>query len=145
MTKIIDLITRRTMLGGMAAIAAPVSALAAAPDESITDRVERLSTELSEALNEYQDGNWHALVFPSAQTELPVTISRSPRTRMESVYWCLSALKSAIRNAYGFEARDHSKLREDCAVICMTLLPEDMGVVMGSTTDGRMVIAEYEL
>lgn len=79
MTNRLDL-TRRSMLGGMAAIATPSIAIASPCSENPVDRVERLSWELADALNAYQGGNFHAVVFPAQATEFAVTfVTNSPR------------------------------------------------------------------
>lgn len=64
-------LNRRAVLTGTVATAA---ALAAAPlpadaAESPRDVIKRAGRELADALNHYDDGRWHALVYPSSKVE----------------------------------------------------------------------------
>lgn len=66
------LITRRNALKALPAAGAslvlPIATAVASPvaDKSALLKVQRLTNELSEALNEYADGKMHAVVYPSS-------------------------------------------------------------------------------
>lgn len=135
-------ISRRAMLGGMAALTAPAAAMAAAPapEETITDRIERLSMELADALSEYQDGAFHAQVFPSKRTQWPVNLIKSPRNRMDLLNFRLAALKQVLRDAYGIEPRDHSLIQDNQVVVVLTVLAEDAATVKWFIDDGAPLL-----
>lgn len=66
-------LTRRGVLGNIviaaSAVASAPTGAAAFPVEEINDKVRRLTEELSVALNEYSDGKFHAVIYPSEANE----------------------------------------------------------------------------
>lgn len=70
---------RRTFLTTAAVASLPVAAAAETPDE----RVDRLAWELADALSEYSDGNFYAVIHPSIHDRFPVEfMKRSVMTRV---------------------------------------------------------------
>lgn len=58
--------TRRSILKAASVIGASLLTTTADASETPLDRVNRLSEELAEALNNYADGRFHAVVYPSS-------------------------------------------------------------------------------
>jgi len=71
-------ITRRGMLKGIAisgAVAVPAAAAAVTPSEELPiEAFERLSTEMSEVLNQYLDGRFYARIYPSEYHECNIIL-----------------------------------------------------------------------
>lgn len=76
-------LTRRQSLGLLAAASIPstvVAVAAASPDiETVSERVARIGGDLADALNDYTGGKFHAVVYPSSQTSMPVSFVSSRR------------------------------------------------------------------
>lgn len=102
-------ISRRLFLRhtATAAAATAVSVPAVAPaiaEEDIHDRVDRLSWELADALNTYQDGNWYAQIYPSLLNDNPVGLYRAtaktPLTPDERIDAALAEIVAAFREKW---------------------------------------------
>ena len=76
-------ITRRSILKATSLIGATLALPATAKaTETPLDRVTRLSEELADALNDYANAKFHAVVYPSNDTEWPVAfVSNNSTTR----------------------------------------------------------------
>ena len=92
-------LTRRQSLGLLAAVSIPPTAVvaAAAPiPESPSEKVARIGEELAHALNDYTGGKFHAVVYPSAQYESPVSFISNRRLTAQARYdYHLAELKKA--------------------------------------------------
>lgn len=91
--------SRRQSLGLLAAASIPptaVVAAAAAIPESPSEKVARIGEELAHALNDYTGGKFHAVVYPSAQYESPVSFIRNRRLTAQARFdYHLAELKKA--------------------------------------------------
>jgi len=93
--------TRRTFLAGLAAASVPAVAVAT-PAEDSADRVERLSYELADAMNEYAGGKFHAVVYPSERAELPVSFQKiAKKDHKQEMRECLSRLDQLLSEETG--------------------------------------------
>ncbi|MCA0343865.1 MAG: hypothetical protein LCH99_29570 [Proteobacteria bacterium] len=94
-------LTRRQSLGLLAAASIPSTAVvavaAASPDiETVSERVARIGGDLADALNDYTGGKFHAVVYPSSQTSMPVSFVSSRRlSAQERFDYHLAELKKA--------------------------------------------------
>ncbi|QHJ77683.1 MAG: hypothetical protein [Bacteriophage sp.] len=73
--------TRRSILKVTPVIGASLLTRATAEaSETPLDRVNRLSEELSDALNNYADGRFHAVVYPSSYAKWPIAFVSNQST-----------------------------------------------------------------
>lgn len=108
-------ITRRAIVRAFPALTAAVSIPAAAmalPTEDINDKVRRLTEELSVALNEYADGKFHAVVYPSEATEYGILyVHTASSQRIDDEVRRRTEASYAYRKAH-FARRDARKAME---------------------------------
>ncbi|MGV3553099.1 hypothetical protein [Rhizobium sp.] len=121
-------ITRRAMLGGLAASAVPGAAVAvpAVEPECPYERVRRLSSELSDAMNDYQNGKWQAIIMPSKYTEYSICFGvihrhQHPETRLRMA---IANAKEALRDLTGKEPFDASIIGDRHNVVAVGVLPD---------------------
>jgi len=72
--------TRRSILKAASVIGASLLTTTADASETPLDRVNRLSEELAEALNNYADGRFHAVVYPSSYAKWPIAFVSNQST-----------------------------------------------------------------
>ena len=72
--------TRRSILKAASVIGASLLTTTADASETPLDRVNRLSEELAEALNNYADGRFHAVVYPSSYAKWPIAFVSNQNT-----------------------------------------------------------------
>lgn len=93
--------TRRQSFGLLAAASVPPTAavavaVAATHPETPSEKVARIGEELAHALNDYTGGKFHAVVYPSAQSDSPVSfISNNRLTAQTRFDHHLAQLKKA--------------------------------------------------
>lgn len=67
----LPIVTRRRALAGIAGLAAGSATAAPALAETPLDRLERLTAEMAEALVEWTEGQFMAVVYPANHSEFP--------------------------------------------------------------------------
>lgn len=76
--------TRRSILKAASVIGASLLTTTADASETPLDRVNRLSEELAEALNNYADGRFHAVVYPSSYAKWPIAFVSNQSTNYKT-------------------------------------------------------------
>lgn len=76
--------TRRSILKAASVIGASLLTTTADASETPLDRVNRLSEELAEALNNYADGRFHAVVYPSSYAKWPIAFVGNQSTNYKT-------------------------------------------------------------
>lgn len=76
--------TRRSILKAASVIGASLLPTTADASETPLDRVNRLSEELAEALNNYADGRFHAVVYPSSYAKWPIAFVSNQSTNYKT-------------------------------------------------------------
>lgn len=130
MTIIDTSISRRALLGGIACAAVPAAAGASeiqiAGSEHPKARVRRLTEELSDALNFYENGRWGAKVYPSNVYSYPIIIDVIPD--FADARWRLSVAmaeaKKALFDITGTWPVDASRVDDQHSVVAFGVLPE---------------------
>lgn len=101
-------ISRRTVIGGMASLPAAGgtgAALAASgiptvsTEEDPASKVQRLSRELSEALDEWGGGSFKAVVHPASNQACPVEFTRCSLPREVKLEQCLRLVAHHLENS----------------------------------------------
>ncbi|TCA72771.1 hypothetical protein [Rhizobium leguminosarum] len=89
-------LSRRFLLRSAAATAAlAVPVVAEADEEAALEKLQRLMSEASAALDNYQGGTFSAVIHPSA-AERPSSLEKRPATLDEEVDRCVGALKRLL-------------------------------------------------
>lgn len=103
-------LSRRKALGLIAAVSVPPTvAVAAVPALSQgipMEKADRLTAELSEVMNDYLGGKFHAVVYPSSVADRPVTFSRikeaeTPHQKLQRLSWEIAALLDGMDTEMG--------------------------------------------
>jgi hypothetical protein len=119
-------ITRRALLGGLASSAVPGLASAHLPNqEHPHERVDRLSNELAEAMDDYMGGKFHALVYPSSQGT--ICYRKTERLRLDPTVELRSAIgsvKMAMLHLTGKMPEDFSQIDDRRSVVALAVLPD---------------------
>jgi len=146
-------ITRRSLLGGLAASAVPAPAIGAGTivpagnvnlHEDPCTKVERLAHELSDALDDYHGGKFHALAYPSSaggevyfrKTELPRV---DPKDELRVA---IGRVKMAMLHLTGKMPGDFSKIDDRHSVVALAVLPEYMTMLKWFYDDGGSLLAD---
>lgn len=121
-------LTRRQSLGLLAAASIPSTAVvavaAASPDiETASERVARIGGDLADALNDYTGGKFHAVVYPSSQTTMPVSFVSSRRlSAQERFDHHLAELKKAAEELDPQIGYWHAKACPDGDFTCSVII-----------------------
>ncbi|TBY88927.1 hypothetical protein E0H35_33165 [Rhizobium leguminosarum bv. viciae] len=90
-------LSRRFLLRSAAATAAlAVPVVAAADEETALEKLQRLMSEASAALDDYQGGTFSAVIHPARTAERSSSLEKRPATLDEEVDRCVSALKRLL-------------------------------------------------
>ncbi|NKJ79633.1 hypothetical protein [Rhizobium leguminosarum] len=90
-------LSRRFLLRSAAATAAlAVPVVAAADEETALEKLQRLMSEASAALDDYQGGTFSAVIHPASTAEKPISLEKRPATLDEEVDRCVGALKRLL-------------------------------------------------
>ena len=121
---------RRALFSGGSALALlalpkPASAVCAPPaPEHPMIRARRLARELSDAMNDYEGGEWHAIVHPSARSGYCIAFMAtdilSPEERIEAA---LRDIEAALAEKYpGQRVKGPAELTADRSVVLVVTL-----------------------
>ncbi|MEH7848453.1 hypothetical protein [Rhizobium laguerreae] len=90
-------LSRRFLLRSAAATAAlAVPIVAAADEEAALEKLRRLMSEASAALDDYQGGTFSAVIYPASTAERSSSLEKMPASLDEEVDRCVSALKRLL-------------------------------------------------
>jgi hypothetical protein len=144
-------ITRRALIAGSPAIlaiaAAPSVARALEPAESISDKVDRLTLELSEALDEYLNGQFLALVAPAGAVSLhpksQYRLVRVPKDAHHRLEAAAMEFQTAYENLHN-DVEDWHVVRDRRSHIRMLVPVIAASDPVKWSGDGRYVVQEGE-
>ncbi|NKK87562.1 hypothetical protein GFL80_25730 [Rhizobium leguminosarum bv. viciae] len=90
-------LSRRFLLRSAAATAAlAVPVVAAADEETPLQKLCRLAHEASQALDDYEDGNFNAVIYPRSAVNGPINLVERSATLDEEITRCVSTLRGLL-------------------------------------------------